>query len=229
MDVRCSSSVISQGGESRREFMRTKYFLMSLGLLVALGANNRSASAQKYELGLLIGGMTTGNKEFALPTPGTLEIGNGLTYHANYAQRLGNARLAALYFEVDAAGTPSVDVKSSNLLSPRNYSSFFLTPGLKVKFLAAAPYSPYVFAGVGYARFTESETRLDGGPNTGKRGTNHVGFDFGGGIDVRIFPFISLRGEIRDYVTGTPHFNVDILQDRQHNVLISGGVVFRFR
>lgn len=160
--------------------------------------------------------------------PGRLRTGTGLTYQVSYSQRFLNARLAALYYEFPFTGTPRTEIETSNALSPRSYSSFFITPGIKLKLLPGLRYSPFVAAGIGYARFNESETRIDNQPNTGDRGTNRAAYTIGGGLDVKVFPFLSLRGEVRDFYSGTPRFNTDILDDRQHNFLVSTGLVIRF-
>jgi hypothetical protein len=47
-------------------------------------------------------------------------------------------------------------------------------------------------------------------------------------VDVRVFRFIALRGEVRDFVTGKPNLNVQVQQGTQHNVVGSGGIVLRF-
>jgi hypothetical protein len=202
--------------------------IMLLATLSLFVFQDNQALAQKHELGLLLGGISTADKDIGLPVPGSLKIGTGLTYQANYAHRIVDAKAAALYIEVPFVATPSTDVKSSNVLAPRNYASIFITPGLRVKFLPSAPISPYVFAGGGYARFAESDSRVDNQPNTMPKGTNRGAVDFGGGVDVKVFSFISLRGEVRDFYSGTPRFNIPALDDRQHNLLVSGGFVLRF-
>jgi hypothetical protein len=195
-------------------------------LFILLGAG--SASAQKHEVSFLFGAISTGDKDFFLPTPGQFRVGHGLTYTAGYATRLVDAKLAALYLEIPLVATPSTDINSSNALAPRNYASLFITPGVKLKLLPGGDFSPYAFIGGGYARFSESETLLNGQSNTGARGTNRGAVDFGGGIDVRLFPYISVRGEVRDFYSGTPRLNVDLVKDKQHNVVVSGGLVLRF-
>lgn len=40
--------------------------------------------------------------------------------------------------------------------------------------------------------------------------------------------YVSLCGEVRDFVTGNPSFNALFLSNRQHNVLTSGGIVIHF-
>jgi opacity protein-like surface antigen len=194
--------------------------------IIFLSAN--TALAQKYEVSITAGALKTGDHDFILPLPGRLRTGTGFSYQLGYAQRFLNAELAALYYELSFTGTPRVEIDTSNALSPRSYSSFFITPGVKLKLLPGLRYSPFLSAGVGYARFNESDTLITNQPNTGDRGTNRAAYTIGGGLDVKVFPYLSLRGEVRDFYSGTPKFNTDILDDRQHNFMVSTGLVFRF-
>lgn len=196
--------------------------------LLACASFSLAQSEPKNEVGLLLGALSTGSREIQLPTRSRADIGTGLTYQANYARRIVDAKVASLHVEVLFAATPLVEVTSTNTLIPRDYASLFLTPGLKLKFLPGARLSPYVAAGGGYARFAESEFRTNDQPNTGQRGTNRGVFNYGGGVDLRVIRFLSLRGEVRDFVTGNPNFNAPFLSNRQHNVLTSGGIVLHF-
>ena len=202
-----------------------KLTVVAIGLLAALLLTADSARAQKAELGLSIGALKSGDLNTSL---GSIKAGTSFAYEVNFAARLYNVHLAALYVEVPFAGTPKTGLTSSNPLSPSDYSSFFLTPGLKLKVLPGAPVSPYAFAGAGYARFHEGSTLANGSPNTSASGTGRGAFDFGGGVDWKVFPFVSLRGEVRDFYSGTPKFNINLLTDKQQNVLVSAGVVLRF-
>ena len=187
-----------------------------------------AALAQKHEIGVTSGALKAGDHDIILPNPGFLRLGTGLTFEISYAQRFFDARVASLYFEVPLVVTPRTEIDSSNVLSPRSYSTVFITPGIKLKLVPGLKYSPYAVAGVGYAHFNESTTSVDDLPNTGDRGTNRAVLNFGGGLDVRVFPYVSLRGEVRDFYSGTPQFNSELIGDRQHNFLVSAGVVFRF-
>jgi hypothetical protein len=40
--------------------------------------------------------------------------------------------------------------------------------------------------------------------------------------------FVSLRGDIRDYVSGNPALNVELDEGLQHDVIPKGGIVFSF-
>ena len=202
-----------------------KSTVIAIGLLAALLLTADSALAQKAEIGLSIGALKNGDLNTSL---GSITTGTSFAYEVNVAVRLYNAHLAALYVEVPFAGTPKTSLTSSNPFAPGDYSSFFITPGLKLKVLPGAPVSPYAFAGAGYARFHEGSTLANGSPNPSASGTGRGAFDFGGGVDWKVFPFISLRGEVRDFYSGTPKFNTSLLTDKQHNVLVSAGVVLRF-
>lgn len=206
--------------------MTTKVFMTLLFLFALAGIS--FAQDQKNEVGLLLGALSTGSREIRLPTLSTADINSGITYQASYGRRLVDGKVAALYGEVVFAATPLQEVQSTNITIPRDYASLFLTPGLKIKFLPSLRVSPYVAAGGGYARFAESEFRTNNQPNTGQRGTNRGVFNYGGGVDIRVFRFLSLRGEVRDFVSGNPNFNSPFLSNRQHNVLTSGGFVLHF-
>jgi opacity protein-like surface antigen len=188
-----------------------------------------SAFAQKHEVAFTSGGLKIGERGFDLPQPGRLRFRTGFTYQLNYARRFFDGKIAALYFEFPFAGTPRTKVEASNVFSPRSYSSIFFTPGIKLKLLPGLKYSPYVMAGAGVARFNESNTLTNDQPNTNQQSNTDGVFDFGAGIDVRVFSILSIRGEVRDFYSELPPLNVRAFRDRQHNALISAGFVLRFR
>ena len=55
-----------------------------------------------------------------------------------------------------------------------------------------------------------------------------VTLDFGGGADVKFLRWIGLRGEIRDFYTGSPAYNIPAVTGRQRNVVASGGFVMKW-
>jgi len=197
-------------------------------ILTVLLLVGQSVSAQRHEIAFTSGGLKIGERGFDLPQPGFLSFGTGFTYEIGYSGRLLNAHLAALYFEVPLAGTPRTSVKTTNALSPKSYSSIFFTPGIKLKLLPGAKYSPFATMGVGLTHFSESDSTVTNQPNPNRdSGTNGV-FSFGFGLDVKVVSILSIRGEVRDFYTELPPLNVRALSDRQHNALISAGVVVRF-
>ncbi|MFY9558524.1 MAG: hypothetical protein WAV47_27820 [Blastocatellia bacterium] len=203
---------------------------MTLALItvLVLMAGGKSAFAQKHEVAFTSGGLKIGERGFDLPQPGFLRFGTGFTYEFNYARRFLDARLAALYFEVPLAGTPRTKIKTTNALSPDSYSSIFFTPGVKLKLRPGGKYSPFATIGVGLAHFRESDTTINDLPNPTSDTKTDAVFMFGFGLDVKVRSILSIRGEVRDFYSDLPPLNVRALSDRQHNALISAGIVLRF-
>lgn len=204
---------------------------MRLRILLILGVTMlgaQSANAQKHEFAFTSGGLKIGERGFDLPRPGFLKFGTGFTYELSYARRLLDAKVAALYFEVPLAGTPRTKVTTTNALSPRSYSSIFFTPGVKLKFLPGARYSPFAVIGGGLAHFRESDTTIDDQPNPNRTTNTEAVFAFGFGLDVKVRSILSIRGEVRDFYSDLPPLNVRALSERQHNALTSAGIVLRF-
>lgn len=198
-------------------------FILAVVLLIG-----QSAHGQRHEIAFTSGGLKIGERGFDLPQPGFLEFGTGFTYEISYARRLLDARVAAVYFELPLAGTPRTKVKTTNVLSPDSYSSIFFTPGLKLKLLPGRKYSPFATMGFGLSRFNESDETIDNQPNPNGGSETSGVFSFGFGLDVRVVSILSIRGQVRDFYAELPPLNVRALRERQHNALISAGVVLRF-
>lgn len=179
-----------------------------LCLLVPLGA-----SAQKNELAVTAGGQFPNNSEF--------NSGTSWAVGASFAHRIFHAPLASLYWEIPVVGAPESVMKTPFRTT---YSSLFVTPGLKVKFAPEFPISPWLAAGVGVARYHNSANATFSDETSTK-----AVFDIGGGIDFKIAPFLSARGELRDFYSGLPDIaSASGLSGRQHNVVPQVGLVLRF-
>jgi hypothetical protein len=195
--------------------------------LIALATIN--VFAQQNEVGLLLGANDTQGRDFAPPSIGSFRPGTGLTFEVTYARRFTDAKLASMHFEVVFAATPNTDINPSNVALPRSYSSLFLTPGLKFKLLPGFFLSPYVAAGAGYARFTVSDTTTTGGTTAVvQRGSNKGVYNYAIGAELRFLPGTSLRGEIRNFISGSPNLGPTLLEDTRRNVIYAGGLVIRF-
>jgi hypothetical protein len=58
--------------------------------------------------------------------------------------------------------------------------------------------------------------------------TNNGVFDVGGGLDMKVAPFLSLRGEVRDFYSGGLSLLPLSTNDRQHNLFATAGIVVHF-
>lgn len=167
------------------------------------------AMAQRNELAVTAGGNFPQNSGF--------DTGSSFAVGANYAGRMFHLPLVSLYGEIPLV----VATHNVQKLTLRNgYTSWFLTPGLKLKFAPEFPLSPYVAAGAGVARFHATS-----GPADGDSDTRFV-WDWAAGADIKFFPYLSLRGEVRDFHAGEPSFTG--VAGNQHDVAVQLGLVFRF-
>jgi hypothetical protein len=82
--------------------------------------------------------------------------------------------------------------------------------------------SPWVSVGGGFGHFNGSATLAS------KTSSTNGVFQIGGGLDVAVFRHFSIRGELRDFWSGTPSLNLSTNQSRQHNLFVGGGLVWHF-
>lgn len=203
--------------------LRARILLFIAIFFLSAGA----AWAQKNEVSLLIGGTKTGDRSTD-SIFGSVKIDTGFTVQAAYSTRLINAHLASLYLDFPVTVTPNSDLESSSPISPKSYSAWFFTPGIKVKVLPNRGITPYGVLGVGFGHFSSSDETVTGAPNPGSKGNTTGVFDFGAGVDIGLLPLVALRGEVRDFVSGNPNFNAAVSGGKQHNVFFGAGIVLRF-
>jgi hypothetical protein len=176
----------------------------------------------RVDVGLLLGS-TRATDEGAV-----LQFKRATTYQATFHARMWTAGVATVGVEVPVLASPAFDVDSSVSSRPKEYASLYLTPGLRLTFWSARPLSLFISGGAGYARYSESKSRLDGTPNPQQRDTNTGAVQFGGGVDVKAVTWLGFRGEVRDVFTGARNFSIPTPAPRVHNVVASGGFVIRF-
>jgi hypothetical protein len=82
--------------------------------------------------------------------------------------------------------------------------------------------------GGGLAHFREGGTTVNNQPVADRNSKTDSVFAFGFGLDVKVRSILSIRGEVRDFYSDLPPLNVRALSDRQHNALVSAGIVLRF-
>ncbi|HSB13875.1 MAG TPA: outer membrane beta-barrel protein [Bryobacteraceae bacterium] len=182
------------------------------------------ALAQRHEIGLTLGAISGADRN---TSSGQLGLGTGVALQANYGYRIFASRHAALFAEVHFLANPLRDITSMDGRASRDVATLYVLPGLRIKFLPARSFSPYVAVGGGYALYEQSLTQIDGSPNPAPRNTHRGALGFGGGADFPVWRFVGGRIEIRDFYTGNPSFNIPVSGGGQHNVVAGGGVVLR--
>ncbi|MDX1978971.1 MAG: hypothetical protein SFV51_01785 [Bryobacteraceae bacterium] len=186
--------------------------------------------AQRHELGLLLGGIKPASRTLQITPPGKGDFDAGMTLYANYGIRIAgsNESPTALYFEIPFTATPQHKITSASQLITRDVATLFITPGFRVKFAPGKRVAPYLAAGAGYGLFEHSTLRADGQPNGAPRTLGRAAFNFGGGVDLHLWRWVAVRGELRDFISGSPNFNVPVQGSVQHSVLFAGGFSLRF-
>ena len=184
------------------------------------------AHGQNQELTFSLGGIPGQTRNFQ-GSAGTAQISADRSFGINYGHRFLDAKIAALCGEIEFVAIPNRGVTSATAIVPQDFASLYLTPGLRLKFFPTSRLSPWGAIGGGYALYQQSAKFSDGQNDTNKF-LNRGVFDYGGGLDFRLFRFIGLRGEVRDFLSGNPGLNVALNSGTQHNIVASGGVILRY-
>jgi hypothetical protein len=180
--------------------------------------------AQKNEVALIAGAKIT-------PTVGSgtneTQFATTFAFEANYATQLAHVPAVALHLEIPALFTPSTDITTSNLTTLNSYSSFFITPALRLKLVPGSPFSPWVSAGGGMVHFNPGST-TQGGTTINTHSVTKGAVQAGVGADIHppLLP-LAFRMEVRDFYTGLPDLNTVGIKVR-HNLMVGGGIVLRF-
>jgi hypothetical protein len=138
----------------------------------------------------------------------------GFSVEATYAPSLAHFKVATLNLEFPFMFI--LDRRSEFL--GRDFSTFFFTPSLRLKFSPLSRVSPFVSAGGGLGTFSAG-SGLD----------KHGAFQVGGGLDFKTpLRYLGFRIEARDFVTGPPSFST-LTNNHLNNLFVGGGIVFRYR
>ncbi|HYH00282.1 MAG TPA: hypothetical protein VD837_14200 [Terriglobales bacterium] len=172
-----------------------------------------TAFAQKHEFAITAGGY--------IPSGLQTDVQTAPIIQGTYAHRIFGVPLASVYVEVPVARTFDVGLGALQ----GDYTATFVVPGVKLKLAPEFPASPYFMAGVGIAHI--STNGVASGAEVDTSNTS-IAVDFGGGVDFNVFPFVSLRGEIRNVNSGGLGFAIPFVSGRQNNIIATGGLVLRF-
>jgi len=196
----------------------------ALFLLLAVLCQAQEGTAPKNELAFGLGGLPALSRS---DSP-SLDVGSGVAFQLNYGRRFLNSNQVALYGELNLVASPLRDVLSGVKTATQDFASLYVTPGIRVKFRPTSRISPYVLVGGGYGDYEQSVTRIDGARNQASRELARGVFDFGAGVDVRVWRFVAFRGEARDFYTGSPNYNIPAISGGQHNIVATGAFVLRW-
>lgn len=191
------------------------------------------AQEQKYELTGMVGrtfisdqGITGPNAPLVNPF---VRSGKGLTFEVNFSRYFIYTPIFAISGEVPAVFNLDEDLGSGSGVVPIDYKQIFVTPAARLNLFPATAVSPWVSFGGGFGHFSEnSQLIYNTGPNPGRSTTSGV-IQAGIGLDVKLWRHFSIRGQARDFWSGTPDLPLaDTGKSRQHNFFVGGGVIWHF-
>ena len=131
------------------------------------------------------------------------------------------------YGEIEFAAIHNRSLTAATATVPQNYASLYLTLGLRLKLFPGSRLSPWGAIGDGYALY-EASAQLSNGQNITNKFLNRAVFDYGGGLDYRLFRFVGLRRQVRDFFPGNPDLNAALHSGTQDKAVASGGITLRF-
>jgi hypothetical protein len=204
--------------------------IAALAVTMSILGASAAAQDQKNELTGIVGRTIISDQGI----PGAtyfnpfVRSGKGLTFEVNYARRLFGTSVYAISGEVPAVFNFDEDLNSGANVVPIDYKSYFITPAARLNLFPETAVSPWVSVGGGVGRFSENKTLLYGGPNPASSSTTGV-LQMGLGLDVKVWHRFSIRGQVRDFWSGTPDLPLAATgKSRQHNFFVGGGVVWHF-
>jgi hypothetical protein len=200
-----------------------------------LGAT-AAAQDEKNELTGMIGRIFISDQGITGPNAPTINpvihSGKGLTFEVDYARHLFGTEIYAISAEVPAVFNLDEDLNAGGPVVPMDYKQIFVTPAVRLNLFPETKVTPWVSFGGGFGYFSENKNLIYYGTNPAGSSTTGV---IQGGLGLDVSPFghrlrhFSIRGEVRDFFSGTPDFPLaDTGKSRQHNYFVGGGFMWHF-
>ena len=188
-----------------------------------------SAFGQKTnEVAGLVGRNIIRDQSVSGVTNSTIHFGDGLIYEGNFSHQFLNFGLAGISVEVPFVISPQTKLHFAPNQVPKDFSSYFITPAVRVNLFPTTAFSPWGSVGAGVGHYSPNANLEYGGPSNGVNTTGGV-FEVGFGLDVRVAGPIKIRGEFRDFNANAPSaLNAGHGTKRLNNLTAAAGVVFSF-
>ncbi len=195
-------------------------------MVLLAGCSGWAQGVQNMDLTGMVGGITSSSVTFQSTINGS--GGTSLVYSGsagfigqfNYAYQLPKPSTGYIWLEVPVTvavrGSDFIDGTSVSALNANNW---FITPGLRFQSRKFGRVSFYGTVGGGLGLFNEIESGVAGTNGTVYSSVSvhpHPVFDFAGGIDVRLSRLLSLRAELRDFVSAANIGGISALPGHNH-------------
>jgi len=197
-------------------------------ILAILTLTSGMAWAQNSDLALL-GGISGVHGQTSVLGGSTATLGTvSPSFQVNYAWRILQ-RKADLYIELPLV--IPVRLSGETVSGPAFRASVansdpdvFFTPGMRRKISPQSRLSLYAAADFGIASFGATSFILPGPTLVSTSRRNSPAFGFGGGIDFHLTRLVSVRGDVRDFITQK---GLGGVTGRNHGIF-QAGIAFHF-
>ena len=199
---------------------RKSHLLLFLGLTI-LSQTARAQFVQNMDIYFLFGGSPAQSQ--TVGGQAALSGTTLLVQATGYGYQIVRKSAASLWVEFSPLFS-SGKVTASGISGSTNLDWQAFTLGVRFMVPVQSRISLYGATGGGVGWFRELYIAGGSNPLLSSTRTAHGVYDFGGGVDVRVIRMFSVRGEVRDFVTGT---NLSGTSGRNH-VVIMGGLAMHF-
>lgn len=225
--------------------MVARKFVKPFVLIVVLSVSAISTEAQGYNVFLMGGGsslfdsrtfdINSGPFGSAYSTGGQFTVGaqaplvSILSLEGSYGWGRNNLRITNFGTSVETGYGIHNQRVSGDLVAHSPISFLGLRPYADAG-LEYDRFSPYGTAQTSFGNFTTSGSSI-------LSPDNKLGFNYGGGLELKLIPLIGLRFDVRDHVTGSPTFGLPMQSNTSpffpvsgaaHDLEYSAGIVFHF-
>ncbi len=208
-----------------------KTVIAVLAVTMSILGSFASAQDEKNEVTGMIGRIFISDQGILNePPPDNLvHSGKGLTFEVNYTRHLFATPIFGISGEVPAVFNLDEKLGSGYDVVPSSYKQIFVTPAVRLNFFPETAVTPWVSLGGGFGHFSENKNLVYYNANPGGSTTSGV-LEGGLGLDVKVWRRFSIRGQVRDFWSGTPDFPLaNTGKSRQNNYFVGGGVVWHFK
>ncbi len=219
-------------------------FLQALVVVVALGASATASGAEDYSVFFMGTVSSLFDKgyynEYTTPYGSSYKTGGGITFGAEVplGKILG---VEGSYSKV----RNNLAITDYGLSTPLESGYGIHDQRVSGDLVAHAPrsffgFKPYLAAGLEYDRFSPvgpSSDIFSGFVNVSLGAANKVGINYGGGVDMKLLPYVNLRIDVRDHLTSTPTYGLPSssstgpyfpVSGSAHDLEYSAGIVLHF-
>jgi len=126
----------------------------------------------------------------------------GYTTNVGYGYQIMRQSAASLWVELSPGVNVTPTADTANIPGSISQQSTISTLGVRLMVPVQSRISFFGAVGGGVGDFSNPNLTSDNPPDLKTTDVYHGVFDFGGGVDIRLSRFFSIRVDARDYVTG---------------------------